>query len=310
MGIVAGDAGKLVADGALAGAVEEGFVLTDGAVASGGLAGFDEVDGDVCEVVAGDELRERAAGPIDDGFAFEVALDAGAVTLEGSEVCGVGDGAAAALRQVLCGVAMTGAAADASLKKWLAGIGVARRDLGRLDVRHVAVETVRIGGKRRRHAWGVGEGRGHLPGVALGVEVDGELEPLVVDLVEIGAALRGRADEILQGLLAGESAARVGGGATVGHPGGAVAFKDTVVHVGAWVVIVAGDQAVDGEAAAAGHLGAFVVVVDFFVATRTDGVRMVECCLGCEYLRGWVRMDGFAEVEHCDREGRVRKEST
>ena len=64
----------------------------------------------------------------------------------GAKCCGVGDGAAAVLREVLCGVAMTGAAADATLQKWRAGIGVARGDLGRLDVGHVAVKTVGIGG--------------------------------------------------------------------------------------------------------------------------------------------------------------------
>ena len=127
--IVAGGAGELVARGAFAGAVQESFVLADGAVAAGVLAGFDEVDGDVGEVVAGNELRERAPGTIDDGFAFEVALEADAVALHGREGGGIGDGAVAMLREMLRGVAMAGAAAYAALQEGRAGVGVTRGDL-------------------------------------------------------------------------------------------------------------------------------------------------------------------------------------
>ena len=183
--------------------------MADGAASAAGLAGLDEIDGEVGELVAGNELGERAAGAIDYGVAFKMALDAGTVALGGSEVLGVGDGAAAMLREMRGGVAVAGAAADAALPEGCGGVAVARGDLGWLNAGCVAEEAVGVDGERGGHAGRISVGGGHLPCAARRVEVDGQLEPLTVDLVQVGAALRGRADVILQTPLAGECAFEV-----------------------------------------------------------------------------------------------------
>ena len=127
VGIVAGGAGESVASGAFAGATEEGFVLAAGAGSAGLLAGADEVDGGVGEVFAGLEVGEVVAGAVDDGVAFEMALNAGAVATGGAEFRWVEDGGVAVRREVLGGVAVAGAAADSALQEGGVGEAVAGR---------------------------------------------------------------------------------------------------------------------------------------------------------------------------------------
>ena len=100
---------------------------------------------------------------------------------------------------------------------------------GGLDGGGVAVEAVGIDGEDGGHGAGVVVGGGHRPGVAAGVEVDGELEPLAFELVDVGAAVAAGADEVGEGAFALKGLGLRC--ALEGHDGFAVAGEDGVVDV-------------------------------------------------------------------------------
>ena len=100
MRIVAGRAGQLVSGCALAGALQQRFILTRCARAAHSLARVNEVKSRVTEVFSGFEGRQCSTGFVNDGVPFEMALQTGAVAACSVELVRIKDWTASTLREV------------------------------------------------------------------------------------------------------------------------------------------------------------------------------------------------------------------
>jgi len=127
-----------------------------------------------------------------------MTLEADIVPLGRGQLVGIQDRPVAAVSQVLRGIAVAAAAAYTALGKRSRGKPVRRLRQRRLDAGRVAVQAVGIDWQRRGHARDIAEVRGHVPDAAFAVEVDRQLKPLPIHLVQVGPAAMSRADEVLE----------------------------------------------------------------------------------------------------------------
>src|ERR1700761_9144184 len=183
--IVACCAGELISARSFAGAAQKCFVLAGGATSVTGLMRTHEVDGEVSEVVARLKLCERPTRSIDDRIALKMTLHTRAIAPRRGELCRIYDWSMSMQREMLGRISVAGVAADTSLTKRDGRKAVLCSRKAWLNVGSMAMQAIRIGRKRCRHARSSLIGGRHLQVATPRVVVDRQLKPLSVLLVEI-----------------------------------------------------------------------------------------------------------------------------